>query len=403
MRIALIGDLQYRKGEEAAVEKYMEQIAAWKPELAVSMGDMGSGREAGTKEAMLQCRAFLDRLPCETIVLLGNHDVEYRPDDDTRLRRQEEWYTEVFGAEKPYAAWECAGAFLLCMSAQRQPQELLLSQHALYASPEQMDWAGRQLRAHRDRPTIVLSHAPCAGSGLRCCPPVHHAATDAYMGQNFDPHAWRRLLKENPQIFLWGSAHFHMGHGYARAITVRDGTTHFSCGVMCSCARDGTRQTRLMEIEEDGAVALYTMDHLAGGKITRDARIRAGDTAQEQRSVLIGEDKALCAWDAPALRRSYIATQAGRLWEYDEELQELTGMLCAGEHAQALSVFCGRIYVQTEEGVFSVPMDSQQRFARLSGFVPRCERKEKALPCEPLATRAFRTQREAEGEYIELL
>lgn len=408
MKIALIGDMQYRPGEEPVVFSYMEQLAAWGPELAVSLGDMGSGRMAGTKEAMAQCRAFFDTLPCETIALLGNHDVEFRPDDDTALREQEKWHAEVFGCDRPYRAVKIGEVLLLCLSVERQPQELLLSQHALYSSREQLCWAREQLRAHKG-PAIVLSHAPVAGSGLRCCPPVHHAATDAFMGQDFDPWAWRELLKENPQIVLWGSAHFHMGHGYERAITVREETTHVSCGVMCSCARDGTRQTRLMEIRQDGHILLCTMDHLKGGEISPDAEIVPGKGVisgdfgtPKDGEFLIGEDRALRAWDAPELGRAYIATEAGRLWEYDRELRELTGTLCSGEQARSVSVYCGRIYVQTESGCFSVPADSQQRFMRLSGFVPQERRAEEAAEQAALSPIGFTTFAAPEGEYVRL-
>jgi len=405
MKIALIGDLQYKPGEEQTVFSYMEQVRAWQPELAVSLGDMGSGRQAGTKEAMLQCRAFFDTLPCETVVLLGNHDVEYRPDEDTRLREQEKWHAEVFAQEKPYRAVHCGDTLLLCLSVERQPQELLLSQHALYSSAEQLSWAREQLAAHMG-PVIVLSHAPVAGSGLRCCPPVHHAATDAFMGQNFDPWAWRDLLDDHPNIRLWGSAHFHMGHAYERAITVRNGATHLSCGVMCSCARDNTRQTRLMELMPDGRILLSTMDHLAGGEISQDAVLMPDSSlsgryyAPSEHEFLIGEDRALRVWDAPALGRVYIATESGRLWEYDRALQELTGTICSGEKAVDLSVFCGRIYVQTDSGCFSVPIDSDQRFHRLSGFVPRLERPEDALPAPSLPILPFQTLSAPEGEYI---
>ena len=400
MKIALIGDLQYQQGEQESIRKYMTQIAAWQPELAVSMGDMGTGEMRGAKEAMLECRSFFDILPCETVTLLGNHDVEYRPDAKSRAYLPEQWRKEVFGTDVPWRAVEAEGFLLLCLSIERQSEELFLSPNALYLSPEQTAWARAILAVHKDMPTIIISHSPVAGSGLRCCPPVHHRATDAFMGQNFDPCIWKTILDENPQIFMWCSAHFHMGHAYARAVTVRGTTTHVSCGVMCSCARDDTRQTRLLELK-DGCVQLYTMDHLQNGLLSHDMTVCPGGKLPEtEHSLLIGADKALKIWDCPALGRVYIATQGGRLWEYDHALEERTGTLCLDEYAREVCVFCSRIYVRTSKGCFSVAIDSHQRFCRLGGFTPQEKRPETDLPAKPLPSLRFSAKQEAEGEYI---
>lgn len=402
MKIALIGDMQYKNGEQEILRRYMTQIASWQPDLAVFMGDMGPDGLRGTKEGMQDCKSLFDLLPCETIALLGNHDVEYRPDSPSRAYTPEKWRQEVFGGETPWRAVEKDGFLILCLSVERQPEEMLLSQHALYSSPEQLSWARETLAAHKKLPTIVISHAPVAGSGLRCCPPVHHRATDAFMGQNFDPFSWKDLLAENPQVLLWCSAHFHMGHGYARAVSMRANTAHVSCGVPASCARDATRQTRLLEIK-DGCAELYTMDHMQNGLVSHDLTLRAGEQLPESpHDILIGDDHALRVWEAHAIGRFYIATQAGRLWEYDCALEELSGALCTDEAVQEVSVFCGRIFVRTQEGCFSVPADSALRFRRLSGYAPQLRCGENAMPDRPLRSAPFTLRTEPEGEYIGL-
>lgn len=410
MKIALIGDLQYKHGEQETLRGYMAQIASWQPDLAVFLGDMGPDGMRGTKEGMLDCRGLFDLLPCETIALLGNHDVEYRPDSKTRFHRPEQWRREVFGSETPWRAVRTERFQILCLSTERQPEETLLTQHALYSSEEQYQWARAQLESHPALPTIILSHAPVAGSGLRCCPPVHHAATDAFMGQNFDPKMWTQLLRDHKQIFLWASAHFHMGHGYDRAITDRGGVVHASCGVMCSCSRDGTRQTRLMETLPGGTVRLLTMDHLAGGTVAQDAEVypdgrspRGRFCAPDAQEILIGDDHAVAAWDSPETGRVFIATQAGRLWEYDRNLSDLTGTLCVGEQTNGAALNGGRIFVQGASGVFSADANAPTRFLRLSGFVPQERRAEEAMPEEGLLHPiAFTTHRESEGEYVTL-
>ena len=48
MRMVLIGDLQYQLGEEREILQSFAQLRALTPDLAVSMGDMGSA-EAGRR------------------------------------------------------------------------------------------------------------------------------------------------------------------------------------------------------------------------------------------------------------------------------------------------------------------------------------------------------------------
>ena len=55
MRIALIGDLQYKPGEDAEIAGRMRQVAAQKPDLAVFLGDMGCNGATGTLAGMTAC------------------------------------------------------------------------------------------------------------------------------------------------------------------------------------------------------------------------------------------------------------------------------------------------------------------------------------------------------------
>ena len=122
MRIALIGDLQFREGEQPAIRRAMEEIAAQRPELAVAMGDFGCQGRQGSAAGFHECADFLKMLPCECVPLLGNHDVEYRL-DDAMEKDPARWYRDAFGREQLWCAMERGGMLLLFLSVEKQPRE----------------------------------------------------------------------------------------------------------------------------------------------------------------------------------------------------------------------------------------------------------------------------------------
>lgn len=77
------------------------------------------------------------------------------------------------------------GVLLLCISVERQPEEMMRTVHAVYVSDEQFAWTEKELRAHADMPTVIIAHAPMAGNGLRCSRPMHTASQDTYLDQTY--------------------------------------------------------------------------------------------------------------------------------------------------------------------------------------------------------------------------
>lgn len=357
---------------------------------------------------MAACRDFLSALSCPTAVLMGNHDVEYRP-DETVKRSPMEWYGRLFGREKAFCAFETEEALMLCLTVERQPEETLRTQHALYASDGQYEWAKAQLERNGGRPVIVFSHAPIAGSGLRCFPPIHSAATDAHMDHTFDAMRWRRLPEEYPQIRLWCSAHFHMGHDYDAAIVRRGSTVHVSAGVMTSAARDGSRHTRILDVS-DGRAVIMTLDHRENA-LRQDAVVPlTGDAQPEGRmacgrtdEMLLGEDHALKAFVFPETGRGYVITEGGMLWEYDRELQEISGAILNEKPARAVSMDGDRLYVEMENGgFFSVRLGDPGRFDRRSGYTPQEARPETGLKGARPEPAEYDVRSAREGEYVRL-
>lgn len=405
MRIAMIGDLQYAPGEEEQIEKRLIEIRNLKPDLAVSMGDMGASGKTGSEEGMRACARLLEQLGCRVIPLLGNHDVEYRPDDPF-IRTPDIWYRTVFHREDPWELLDFGNVMLLCLSVVRQPEETLVTQHALYASDAQYGFALRALKEHPDKPFILLSHSPMAGSGLRNCPYVHGAATDTYMDQSFEPLRWKELIRQFPSIRLWGSAHFHMGHDYESSVTFRDNVFHVSGGVLTSCSRDGDLQTRILDVE-DGRIQVLTYDHNTHA-LTPDLRIpldpalpAEGHYAEPAvNEILIGEDTPAAVIRCPELHRSYIRTEYGKLWEFDETLQDLTGCIFRKTPVSSAAFRNGRLFFRTADGCFSVDPLDRHRFEIRAAYAPQAIRRETFFPEDTLCEVPFTSFTSRAGTHI---
>lgn len=408
MRIAVIGDLQLSPEEHDQLTQYIHQVNQQGPDLAVFMGDMGYHGRTGSLEGMQVARQVLSQLACPFIPLMGNHDVEYLPGEQPE-RTPEQWYAQVFGCgQNRFAAVE-KNVLLLGVSVERQPTDQLLTRHGLYVSDEQFRWVESQLQLHSDKPTILFTHAPMAGSGIRNCPPTHSAATDAYLDHSYAPERWKSLARQYPQIRAWCSAHFHMGHHYPTALTWAENVLHISCGVMTSAARDRSRQTRILDITDEGRLEISTLDHLAGSILPPEVSMSLsgervapqGVHVHSRQNVAIGADRALQVFSLPEKHRFFITTDQGKLWEYDRELGEILGALRKKALVLSMAYDQGRFFWQENSGeVYSVSSVDRARFDLLDGLAPQNIQKEASMPDDLLKQASFEQVEFPEGWHI---
>lgn len=407
MKIALIGDLQFGPGIYDEIAGQMSQIAALGPDFAVSMGD-AAGPCIHTRYGLEDTKKLMELLGCPYAALLGNHDVEFQPD------RAGEYdpiaaFGEVFGCE-PWRSMEVDGTLLLFISVEPQNVDEMRTVNGVMVSERQFLWVKEQLRARAGMPTLIFSHAPAAGNALRCSPPLHSAATDTYLDQTADALRWRTLQREFPQIKVWFSAHYHMGHDYDSAITEKEGVIHVSCGVFAPCSRDNTHHTRFAQLTDDGRLIISTFDHDAPGKgLTQDAVIDLTDTAKsqgriahpEEHEMPVGFEEVLGVMYLASRNRYYISTSAGRLWEYLPELAEYSGTIVFDGGCTELRADRDRLYARLRSGtIFSVELDSADRFERLGAFSHPVRREESELRGEELISVPFETRMAKEGRYV---
>lgn len=408
MRIALIGDLQYSSAEEEQLSLKFSQISAAEPDFAVIMGDFG-GPHINSPEGFEDTRKIAESLCCDYAVLLGNHDVEYRVGCYGKFDPVAA-VSSIFGKE-PYFSAVMNGVLVICITCEPQPPEEMRTVNAVYVSDRQYDLIRQRLTENPNIPAMIIAHPPMAGSGLRCTPPLHCAATDTYLDQTFDSLRWQRLTEEFPQIKAWCSAHLHLGHDYASAITEKNGVYHISCGVMTRCSRDGSRHTRIIDITDDGKLLVYTLDHEKNGSLRYDAAIDLRGTEPpsgllvhaKRGEVLLGGDTPRALWHCEMLGRYYIHTQNGLLWEYLCELDELSGAIALNTDVTELYFDGERLIMALGDGtVRSVDANSADRFERIGSFSHQITTEAESAGLDPLPRCDYSVRSEKEGLYIDL-
>lgn len=407
MRIAFIGDLQYWKAEIEELGRKMEQIKRFSPDLSIVMGDFG-GSKMRSAEGLEETKEYVSRAGCPFHAIFGNHDVEYWP-DNINAYDPEATYRGVFGC-CPNRSFKINGVLVVCLSIERQPPETMITPYTVYISEQQYLWAKNDIESNRDMPCIIVAHAPVAGSGLRCDRPMHNAALDTYLDQTFEARRWVELLRDNPQIKVWVSAHFHLGHDYDTAITKRGGVVHISCGVVTCCTRDERCHTRIADITEDKRLLVYTLDHNNDDKLILDAEIDLTGkneplgriAAPKEREVLLGDDEPVCVWYDPKDDIYYISTQKGMLWEYDMGLLDISGALSYENPVKELARTDKRLCMEFAAGGFgSVELGSRKRW-QYKDSLPQELKKEEALTGEKLQKPTFIVTKAKEGRYIQI-
>ena len=152
----------------------------------------------------------------------------------------------------------------------------------MFVDDEQLAWFEATLRANRGRPTVVFTHAPVIGCGLRVLQSVHVKNRCAWLNHSHNPHRFAEILAVNPQIKLWFSGHFHLSHDYRDSISVLGECAFVQVGVIgAGSTRDERRHSRLLRAGADG-YRLFTLDHSTGALRLDLAPPRDADEVDEE-------------------------------------------------------------------------------------------------------------------------
>lgn len=350
LRIAVIGDFHIQPHELHITEAAMEDIAACKPDLVVPLGDFGSNDVIGGTEGLYQANRYLREIGAPLRPILGNHDLQRESGPGTQPKGTVEGaFLGLYGLDSAYGVIELEHVRLFFISTEPQPPESCYQIQECYVTDTQFDWFKQALADRPGVPCIVFSHAPPIGSGLRTVPHVHVRATNAYLDQNHDPYRWLELIRSTPEIVVWLSAHYHLGHGHPDSSTEKYGTRFFTTGVHASVTRDGQRQSRLIELEDD-RIRIYTVDHIARRQVF-EADWNGGvlqELVERKRNALpVAETESLpqrlCVYSVGGPKvglskvlplsdsRCLVITDDGYLWETDFKTEAVLGTLHLGE------------------------------------------------------------------------
>jgi hypothetical protein len=235
-----------------------------------------------------------------------------------------------------------------------------------------VDWLRTTLAENRRRPTFIFSHAPVMGSGLRVLQSIHLMCPNAWLNHTDEPERFIEIVKHNPQIKLWFSAHNHLGQWYPDSLARVNQCTFVHTGVIGDVTRDGCRHSRLVEFDAAGFV-LSTIDH-ATGVVTADLWDNYDSGRWERLSPHDFSSDAVhfappaCPTGAERLQvgRSTFALHRGMLVEYDVRLGAPVGVVFDGLANEQIKANGNELHVIDRQGrVRVVRANSQGRFLRV--------------------------------------
>ncbi|CAG7600267.1 3',5'-cyclic adenosine monophosphate phosphodiesterase CpdA [Paenibacillus solanacearum] len=389
MRIVVLGDYHLKEDELDWTAQCMDDIRACAPDLVVPLGDFGSNRLIGSPEGLLQSHALLTRIGAPMRAILGNHDLQRESGGKGQAHgTMERELVRLFGQSSGYGVMEESDFRLFFVSTDPQPSDSCYSVQECYVSEEQFDWLSQKLQERRGVPVIMFTHAPPIGCGLRTVPGVHVRATNAYLDQNHDAMRWYELIRHTPEIVLWFSAHYHLGHAYPDSCTTRLGTTFFTTGVHGSATRDGERLSRVIDITEHG-VRVATLDHrkrsllpdadwsfngTPGSLISRKSKaLTTPETASFPQEAPLSCVAACPLGDGEPLAqgiaqigedRWLVAASDGYLWEACVSAEAVLGTLHIGSPVGHVAVHRDEAAYMADNRLYRVHIHDLWRFAR---------------------------------------
>lgn len=253
----------------------------------VSLGDLGrkdirhEPGDAGTTKSFIDGKDFLDGFHLPYDLITGNHDFEGLDEFDTDEENLQAWM-DCFRRDAPYFSRKIGEKTLLVGLSTVRFRDSPHSSHECHADDAQLEWFQTLIQSHPDEEgwrIIVFTHAPVMGSGLRVLQNVHVINGCAWMNHCSPSRSlFIETVKENRQIKLWFSGHFHLSHDYEDSISRVNQCTFVQVCVMGpKSTRDGKRQTRIIQGNSD-VFKIHTVNHHQRDEVTGNAELRLDAT-----------------------------------------------------------------------------------------------------------------------------
>ncbi|RPJ38209.1 MAG: hypothetical protein EHM27_11520 [Deltaproteobacteria bacterium] len=207
--IVVLSDLHLPGKNKAMKQQAIATINSWEDvKMVVGLGDLCS--DLGTDEEYNHTRKFLAGLNKPFYPVAGNHDYIY---DDSKTgagrrikaipsvrKAKLEKFKEAFSLPQVRYAKRVEPYLLLFLST-----DDLGSKYLAQISEESLAWLENELGENKGVPTIIFFHAPLRGTLMS---ENQSAEREDFVAQ--PETKLRKIIKANPQIFLWVSGHTHI-------------------------------------------------------------------------------------------------------------------------------------------------------------------------------------------------
>jgi Icc protein len=220
-RVVVLSDVHYgsKEHDDKALrsrvmknkEQAIQEINGWNDvDLCVFTGDMVE--LAASPEEYRLARSLTDKLGQPKVFVAGNHEIVYsetpavkgklQPADPYERICHIKAYKENYGPL--YYAKDVGNYRLLFLSPDVIEGHIPVNKpYAVELSKAQLTWLKAELKAYRDRPTLIFCHTPLKGTILPDNPENEE--------RNFTSPAEKikDILAKNPQVLIWSSGHTH--------------------------------------------------------------------------------------------------------------------------------------------------------------------------------------------------
>ncbi|OGK07698.1 MAG: hypothetical protein A2W80_19475 [Candidatus Riflebacteria bacterium GWC2_50_8] len=205
--LAVMADLHAKPASLPMLHKAIARVNALKDLYALAIvGDLCS--QLGTPAEYEVLRRGLKAAEVPMYAVPGNHDILYQDNlvngekkrgSPAEKKHKQEVFKKTFNLKSLYYAKKAGGHLLVFL-----PNDTLQGIPCVLPSDDAFEFLRKTLRENRDLPTIIFCHAPLTGSygDKKTMPPIQANVQPARKIQ--------KILKENPQVYLWFSGHLHI-------------------------------------------------------------------------------------------------------------------------------------------------------------------------------------------------
>ncbi|HAE37020.1 MAG TPA: hypothetical protein DCG57_00085, partial [Candidatus Riflebacteria bacterium] len=205
--LAVMADLHAKPASLPMLRKAISRVNALKDIYALAVvGDLCS--KLGTPAEYVTLRNGLQDAEVPVYPVPGNHDILYKDNlvngekkrgTPAEKKHKQDVFKKTFNLKSLYYAKKAGGHLLVFL-----PNDTLQGIPCVLPSDDAFEFLRKTLRENRDMPTIIFCHAPLTGSygDKKTMPPIQANVQPARKIQ--------KILKENPQVYLWFSGHLHI-------------------------------------------------------------------------------------------------------------------------------------------------------------------------------------------------